>query len=94
MRTALAAWMRGAPFGSTAGGFGAGEGFVVAVLGLEELVELEEGFAELLVDAEGFAAGVADLLVLEVFEEEVEGFELSEVAALAGAMATAEAIKT
>jgi hypothetical protein len=86
--------MRGAPFGSTAGGFGAGDGFVVAVLGLVELVELEEGFVELLLDAGGFAAGVADLLVPEVFEEEVEDFELSEVAALAGAIATAEAIRT
>jgi hypothetical protein len=84
--------MRGAPFGSTAGGFGGGAGFVV--LDFEELAELEAGFVELLVDAEGFGAGVEDLLVPEVFEEEAEDFELSEVAAPAGAIATAEAIKT
>ncbi len=87
--------MRGAPFCSTAGGFGAGAGFVV--LDFEELAELAElavGFFELLVDAEGFGAGVEDLLVPEVFEEEAEDFELSEVAAPAGAIATAEAIKT
>ena len=86
--------MRGAPFGSSAGGLGAGDGFVVVVLGFEELAALEEGLVELLVAVAGFGMEVAALLVVEGFEEDEEDFEPSEVAAFAGAIATAAAIKT
>lgn len=82
--------MRGAPFDSTAGGFGAGVDFGA---GAFDFVELVEGFAELPVDAPGFALEVVGLLAAAVFEEVAADFELSEVAELAGAIPTAEAIR-
>lgn len=86
--------MRGAPFGSTAEVFGVDEVLDVVVLGFDEVVEFEEVLVEPPVAVAGFAAEAEGLFAVEVFEEDAEDFELSEVAALTGTIATAEAIRT